>query len=638
MRADSSTTRAALSAGRRRRAETVLLAVMLAGTPSAVVGAASPSGAALDDAPCFARLQPPLVNLHDGRTSALLHVQVRRPDGRPADPSTLTVLWSSADPDVAAVDDTGRVTSFGYGETVVEAQVTDLGCSAEARIVAGSLRLEPPLAVLSTRDVSDVALHVEAATADGTPVPIDDGSVTLECRECGTDRSLELTSDGHLVAHRTTVDPSGIAHVYAQVDGRSTENHTVAIALGRADDLQPELYSAGNIAIATPPNIRGTGAEGMITRWDLPHIIDIGYHFQVELNGRPRDDGARIVFAHVPGYTSDNDYCFGGLNPIWMGIDLNARYIDCLALGGVPQWGVFHHELGHGFLLGPRFINVFRISNRPDDPTIFLFPEGFSSIQSRFVAEMFLERGPRLGVPGATIQSILDHWLSGHDPELPHLTQWLDSGADLESLSPEGLTDMLESFAFEDGWGVIYRLFSIFVPDEESFPFKVMSAEQRMTFLAAAMTAATGSDARPRFEDDWHVTLDSAFYDQILPFLEQAATLRDTAVFAGEDRTGLVGRDVELADAYAVDWEWDPMTYAWTVVDAPPGSSPQLDDAAALRPHFSGDRPGAYLLRLTSTDGLLSGSDEVEITLAEPPVRRPAGRRSVPASPPDGGL
>ena len=67
----------------------------------------------------------------------------------------------------------------------------------------------------------------------------------------------------------------------------------------------------------------------------------------------------------------------------------------------------------------------------------------------------------------------------------------------------------------------------------------------------------------------------------------------------------------------ASDPDGDPLTYSWTVLSGPAGST--LTNATTLTPSFTANAAGTYTLRLTATDnGSLSGSDNVVLSTTQP--------------------
>ena len=118
---------------------------------------------------------------------------------------------------------------------------------------------------------------------------------------------------------------------------------------------------------------------------------------------------------------------------------------------------------------------------------------------------------------------------------------------------------------------------------------------------------------------------------QTFPGADRLAHQRDPVIFAGGDRTAVVGGTVVVDHAVTVDWEDDPLTVHWEITEAPAGSRAVLEGAASLSPGLTPDRVGRCRLCATVHDGLLESVPDCLDILATG-IRRPAGRvgRSLP--------
>ncbi len=89
-------------------------------------------------------------------------------------------------------------------------------------------------------------------------------------------------------------------------------------------------------------------------------------------------------------------------------------------------------------------------------------------------------------------------------------------------------------------------------------------------------------------------------------------------VDAGEDQEIEWPTNTTTLDGSATDPEDDDLTYLWTVVSSPDGSSVLFSDDEDPQSDFEVDTEGEYVLQLEASDGSLQDTDQVTITFAEP--------------------
>ena len=84
---------------------------------------------------------------------------------------------------------------------------------------------------------------------------------------------------------------------------------------------------------------------------------------------------------------------------------------------------------------------------------------------------------------------------------------------------------------------------------------------------------------------------------------------------AGPDQSTSVGSTVQLDGSGSNDVDGDPLTFQWSFVSRPPGSTAVLTGPTAVTPTFLSDQPGTYVLQLIVNDGFAdSVPDTVMIT------------------------
>ena len=91
---------------------------------------------------------------------------------------------------------------------------------------------------------------------------------------------------------------------------------------------------------------------------------------------------------------------------------------------------------------------------------------------------------------------------------------------------------------------------------------------------------------------------------------------------AGSDQTVQVTDTVQLNGSDSTDVNGDLLTYSWTLLTQPTGSTATLDDPTSVMPTFVADAPGSYEIELIVNDGSVNSvSDTVTITtINSPPV------------------
>ncbi len=90
---------------------------------------------------------------------------------------------------------------------------------------------------------------------------------------------------------------------------------------------------------------------------------------------------------------------------------------------------------------------------------------------------------------------------------------------------------------------------------------------------------------------------------------------------AGSDQDVMVGELVSLDGRDSYDPDGDLITYTWSVIGAPNGSTAVLDNPESVIPTFTPDQPGIYTFSLVVSDGMeFSAPDTVQVTADFPNV------------------
>jgi RHS repeat-associated protein len=76
----------------------------------------------------------------------------------------------------------------------------------------------------------------------------------------------------------------------------------------------------------------------------------------------------------------------------------------------------------------------------------------------------------------------------------------------------------------------------------------------------------------------------------------------------GNNRSVSLGALVQLNGSASSDVDGDSLTYTWSLLSRPTGSSSALSSPAVVNPSFTADRPGNYVIQLIVNDGLVSSA------------------------------
>jgi len=143
--------------------------------------------------------------------------------------------------------------------------------------------------------------------------------------------------------------------------------------------------------------------------------------------------------------------------------------------------------------------------------------------------------------------------------------------------------------------------------------------------------AAAGNDsANWRSSRDQYGSPGESDPTEPLPYPIAATLNAPPAVSAGPEKAGVIavgGTSVDvLLEGYAVDDGAPALTYAWTVEEAPEGSTPvTFDDDSLATPVATFEDAGDYTLKLTVSDGELSGHATTVVRVRTDPAAAGAG-------------
>lgn len=568
------------------------------------------------------RLHPATVFLRNGRTSQALRLEIRDDSGKLLPSAGQRVRFESKNPALVQVSSSGVVTSKGFGETDVEVFVEG-GRSAKAKVIAGHFRVTPPLLMLSMDKARTGRVSIDIANADGSPVDLTGLRVSFAFDGKGKTSNIASIDDAGLV---TTIRPLQVpfdtASARAFVENLDANSSTIIRVLPNDQDLKHIQLDASNITFYILEKYGSFNYVQIFNDNDVLRITNLAYQLEQTLMGLRPFRGDLQYLANEPG-PPGTEPCGGSGNPARFGTRLGDDiHNSCLIVAfppAVPQWFVFFHELGHNFTFGSQKFSQFALAS-PVQGSNSAYVEGLASAMGVYAARRMREVTGQYGIPQSILTEILkQNWW--RPTQKPDLDRYVANGSRYSSIDANIIDDMVVALADQSSTGALYRFYSVFLPSDSQYSFAIDSDAKQATFFVAAWSAAAGEDLRSRFRQSWGFPVDDAYYASISSEVGKLVSQRDPGAYAGKNIEVPVGQNVMLSEAEGFDWEGDALRFSWKILSQPSGSVASVSDASALHPMFRADRPGQYVLSLTASDGLLTGSASTMTIDVKPAVQ-----------------
>lgn len=473
------------------------------------------------------RIKPETVVLRDGVTSAKVEMSLRGPAGEIVPLANSQVQFTSSNPALVQVDATGTVRSIGFGEATISARPLAYPRTAAAKVIAGHLRIEPPLLVLSMTGARTAHLEIDAAAADGTAITPSAANIIWS----GGNVVASVDATGLVTALRPPANFAETPYIRAQVNGLSTHNAAAVRVLPDSTSLTYDRIGipvGPRIAFDIVDTLQGFDQRRMFVDYDVARITDLAYGIEQEASGLTPNSGDLQYLVNDIAHEDGTRPCGLSGNPLRLGSSLDGN-ANCLReLGGAPAWGIYFHEMGHNFTLASRRFSSFA-NARPGG----LYTEGLASAMGMYVGRTFRARASEYGLSTAILDSILaSHLVWWHPGATPSLDAYVKAGAAYATMTPDVLADMLLILMDQYGYEFYRRFLACFLPADVDFPFAIETEAQQATLFVAALSAAVREDLRGRFRGTWGFPIDDAYHAAIHPQLVQWAAHADVSVAA----------------------------------------------------------------------------------------------------------
>ena len=555
------------------------------------------------------RLQPQALYLVRGRTSGRFRLDSRTllGDVHPLDPGKFT--WSSTKPSLIRVDESGNVSCSGIGEGKVELVAKEILWRKGARVFCGEYTVEPALSHLSPTDGNNqVQLSVFGITSDGQRAPALAAPARFSAGQPATGALISLDGGGLVKVLRPPSGKSENAYVNAAVDDVSTRNWSIVRATAANVNILANPWRGDNITIWFPDQVAEFNYRDILEQSDALRITDLVYGLEEEQAGLRPFGGGMLHLANEIGFENDpNTPCGVAGNPVGLGTSLDGSSCFVIAQqspqASAPQWGVWAHELGHDFHSESRKFSDW-LSVSGSEFLGFAASESVASHHSCYSIWFLLERSQEYRIPANNFSALQS--VCAFDRTFEDLKRYQATGPDIKKIDVGGFFDIMMVLRVEYGWEAQRRFFSVFLPAYEGFPFPISTLDQQTSFFVAAYSAATRTDLRDRFRNDFGFPIDNAWYEANYAAIDRLVSQRDPAVTAGVNQATQPGVPISLRQATVFDPLDRPLIYQWKITSQPAGSAPTLSDPKALNPTFVAGTVGSYRLELVASNGLFT--------------------------------
>ncbi len=471
------------------------------------------------------RVYPDMVFLKNGKTNQALTIDLRTPDGWPIPAAPASASYQCDRPDLVQVTADGMVSGAGLGSAVIMVSVPGQPRQAKVVVVAGEIRVEPTILLLSMDTPTNGQVRLEARNADGSLVDLTGRSVVFS----GGNDVASVDAHGLVTPLRPPRFFNESPYISATLDLTPPCNSCVVRVTQTNLNLAMRDYVGEFITVRVPGQLGSYSFETLMTNLQVGTVLDALFRMERRFCGTRPCVGGQQYYVLDPGVDADGTVpCAVSGNPIRVGVGVdNLR--SCFGGEDWIHWGVLGHELGHNFLYQASFMDfVNGLSNG------FAYSEGLASAVGAFSVQELINHPQRHGLSSNTIASLNGLHLALSPDNIRHdhygvLTNYEANPDYAADFTPDHVDAILFKLGDQYGPNFFFRLMSVFYPPEEVF-LGYRNETQRLTFWVAACSAAARADLRARFRDTWGYPIDDAFYEAILPQIEQRASQRDPLI------------------------------------------------------------------------------------------------------------
>jgi hypothetical protein len=256
--------------------------------------------------------------------------------------------------------------------------------------------------------------------------------------------------------------------------------------------------------------------EPVITKNQIPFVLDAAYEFEEKLTGYKPVGGDTLRFIFHPLY--DGAAIEG--DPIYIGPGM---------WGTTALWFVYFHEMGHNFCnASARFAQLYplQFSVPPGPlPMNILFYEAFATVPAMYVYEQIEQNKTIPGVESVIVSKILEEWYEVKTRFTNAYNKYKKDPM-IVSVNPDIIDGLFLELKEEYGWDIFQKFYKLMSPPNhqlEIFNTRLPDdtpdlQKTRSTLTAAILSVAAGEDLSKRFEA-WGFPINRELFNSTLTAL-----------------------------------------------------------------------------------------------------------------------
>ncbi|MFC1792969.1 hypothetical protein ACFL3Q_05220 [Planctomycetota bacterium] len=393
--------------------------------------------------------------------------------------------------------------------------------------VPASVKLTPPLLMLSPNGINVGNLQLEIYDAEGNILPNEEHQIMCHS---SNEAVATVSAYGEVTVHSVPSVFWETPYINVSVDGVTADNAVVVRSTNTDLALSYQIFDGENVAFYLPTMIDDVNLVNITLEYQVVEATDLAYKAQIKGVGTmPYQTGPQYFILDV---TDDPNTVPCGLsgNPVRLGWEYgkpihNSCYIINIPENRIPQWFVIFHEMGHNFLGSSRSFNEF--VNTANSNHCSTYSEGLATLVFMWSCYSIINFDTELMLYSQAKDTILADFFNFREVYIRDLRDYQNNGSNYAEINPNILDGILYEMYDLYGPKVWFDLFSTFLSPDEPLSCKLNTEAQQATWFVAAMSASAGEDLREDFRNSYGFPIDDDEWLTIYACVEERILERD---------------------------------------------------------------------------------------------------------------